>query len=196
MPKQSDLTEQLVWDKVTRLWHWALATSVIAGWLLGEFRDFQTVEWHFYAGYATAGLLVWRCIWGLIGPQAIRFSTLALSIKSAPRYLKSITKRTPSGLAGHNPLGSLSIFAFLISLSTQVLTGIFLEDDAFFAEGPVAYMVGSDTRSILNTVHHYNSSVLLVLLGLHLAAIAFYAYWKKENLLLPMFTGKKWVGKK
>ncbi|MFT5260417.1 MAG: cytochrome b [Saprospiraceae bacterium] len=75
------------------------------------------------------------------------------------------------------------------------MSGIFLEEDTLFAEGRFAQAIGSDLRGALNTLHHYNAKLLLILLDLHLGAISYYAYWKKENLLTPMFTGKKWIRK-
>ena len=61
-----------VWDAVTRVWHWLLALTVISGWLLGEFRTFNLIQWHFYAGFCTGGLLLFRIFWGMTGPPPVR----------------------------------------------------------------------------------------------------------------------------
>jgi cytochrome b len=184
-----------VWDKVTRLWHWAFAVCVIAGWLLGEFRNFETVQWHFYAGYVTAGLLLWRFIWGFIGPEPVRFGTLLPNLKSIVAYLSGIGIRQPSGIAGHTPLGGVSIVVMLLMLTFQVLSGLFVEDDTLFAAGPLAYDIDPDLSEQLKTLHNINAKLILVLVGLHLGAIIFYRYWKKEDLVSPMITGMKWVKK-
>jgi cytochrome b len=184
-----------VWDRVTRLWHWAFALSVIAGWLLGEFRDFETVQWHFYAGYVTAGLLAWRFIWGFVGPDPIRFSTLLASGKRTPDYLSRLHLRQASGVAGHTPPGAMSIILMLALLCFQAISGLFVEDDTLFAAGPLAYDIDSDLGKRLKTLHSINAKLILGVVILHVSAILFYRIWKREDLIKPMFTGKKWVRK-
>ena len=114
---------EAVWDPVTRLWHWLLAASVITGWILGEFRTFSIMQWHIYLGYLTGGLLVFRYVWGWIGPAPIRHRTLVASLRGIPAYLRRLGLRRPSGVAGHNPLGALSVIALVLALTAQVVTG-------------------------------------------------------------------------
>ncbi|MEO1067062.1 MAG: cytochrome b/b6 domain-containing protein [Pseudomonadota bacterium] len=189
----STLSRQKVWDIPTRLFHWALATTVLAGWYFGEFRTFTTIEWHFYLGYATIGLLVFRILWGFVGPVSARFSTIFASLKHLIPYMRKIARREPSGVAGHNPLGGLSVLALLAVLTVQTTTGLFAEDDAFFASGPLSSHARSDWVLWANQIHHQSSRILLILVGLHLCAILFYHVWKRENLIGPMVTGWKWV---
>jgi len=184
---------EAVWDPVTRLWHWLLAASVITGWILGEFRTFSIMQWHIYLGYLTGGLLVFRYIWGWVGPAPIRHRTLVASLRGIPAYLRRLGHRRPSGVAGHNPLGALSVIALVLALTAQVVTGLFSEDDALFFSGPLASEVSSDTIELMTSYHHLFSNVVLVLVALHVAAILFYLVWKRENLVVPMLNGLKWV---
>ena len=112
-----DLQRVKIWDPVTRLWHWALAASVIAGWCLGEFRSFSTIQWHFYLGYTTGGLLLFRYLWGFIGPAPIRYRTLFATLLGLFDYIRHSGSRNASGTPGHNPLGVLSIVAIVLALS-------------------------------------------------------------------------------
>ncbi|MEM8795999.1 MAG: cytochrome b/b6 domain-containing protein [Pseudomonadota bacterium] len=182
-----------VWDLPTRLFHWALAAVVITGWYLGYYREFSTIDYHFYLGYATGGLLVFRLIWGIIGPPSARFSNIVPGPRRLVTYIASITKRRPSGVAGHNPLGGLSVVALLAVLTVQVLAGLFAEDDSLFASGPLESYVSLRWTAFANEVHYISSRILLVLVGLHLTAILFYQVWKRENLITPMLTGWKRV---
>ena len=184
---------EAVWDPVTRLWHWLLAASVITGWILGEFRTFSIMQWHIYLGYLTGGLLVFRYVWGWVGPAPIRHRTLVASLRGIPAYLRRLGRRRPSGVAGHNPLGALSVIAMVLALTAQVVTGLFSEDDALFFSGPLASEVSSDTIETMTSYHHLFSNVVLVLVALHVAAILFYLVWKRENLVVPMLNGLKWV---
>jgi cytochrome b len=185
------MREQPVWDLPTRLFHWALVASVSAGWLIGENMSFANIQWHFYLGYATGGLLVFRLIWGVIGPPSARLSALVPSPAALAAYLRDLPKREPTGAAGHAPLGALASLALLTTLSVQVVSGLLSESDDFFTEGPLAAYASSAVIRSAGAVHHTASEVLLYLVGLHVAAIAFYALWKRENLVRAMITGRK-----
>ena len=182
-----------VWDPVTRAWHWVLATSVITGWALGEFRDFSIMQWHIYCGYLTGALLLFRYVWGWIGPTPVRHRTLFASLPQIPAYARHVGRRRPSGVPGHNPVGALSVIAMVLALTAQVVTGLFSEDDALFFSGPLASEVSSDVVVTMTGYHHLFAEVVLVLIGLHVAAILFYLVWKRENLITPMLNGRKWV---
>ena len=185
--------QEPVWDRVTRLWHWLLAASVITGWALGEFRTFSIMQWHIYLGYCTGALLLFRYAWGWAGPAPVRHRTLFASLRGMPAYLRRIGVRRPSGVPGHNPLGALSVIAMVLALTAQVVTGLFSEDDALFHSGPLASEVSSDTVVMMTGYHNLFAKVVLVLVGLHVAAILFYLVWKRENLIAPMLNGRKWI---
>jgi len=187
--------KQKVWDPLIRIWHWLLVVSVISGWLLGEFRSFSIMQWHMYAGYTTGALLLVRIVWGLVGPAPVRFTALAFSPAKLSTYLSSVFRPEPSGVAGHNPLGALSVIAMLCLLSIQVGTGLFAEDDGLFFEGPLSSMVSDAMVLKLTTVHYVVSKALLAVIILHVSAILFYLIWKKENLISAMITGWKTVKK-
>ena len=181
------------WDLVTRLWHWLLAIVVIAGWYLGEFMTFSTIEWHFYCGYTVIGLLLFRYCWGFFGPAPVRYAALLPRPAAVLNYLKHVGKRQPSGTPGHNPLGSLSVIAMLLLLTAQAGSGLFIVSDDFFESGPLAYLVSDAVSNSLTWWHKTLSRWVLAVVGLHLIAILFYLAWKKENLIKPMITGWKWV---
>ena len=187
---------QKIWDPVTRLWHWVLAAVVITNWIFGEFMSFDTITWHFYLGYTVLGLLAFRLLWGFVGPVPIAWRSLIPRPKSVTDYLHNIGRREPSGTPGHNPLGSLSVLALLLALAGQAGTGLFIESDDFFESAPLVGYVSEATVNSMTWWHHFLAEVLLVLVGLHLAAIMFYLLWKQENLIKPMITGWKWVRKK
>jgi cytochrome b len=182
-----------IWDPVSRLWHWVLALTICISWWLGEYMEFDTIDWHFYAGYVVLGLMGFRFFWGFVGPSPIRFRALIPTPTQAIQYLKRIGRRQPSGSPGHNPIGSLSVIAMLVSITTQAVTGMFIESDDFFESAPLAAYVSDETMGLLTWWHHLNAKIILVLVCLHLFAILFYLIWKKENLIKPMITGWKWV---
>jgi len=78
-PRPADDNPQ-IWDPALRAFHWLLVLAVTGGWLLGHFGPLK-MTLHFWAGYTVAALLVFRLIWGLIGPRNARFVTF---IKGVP----------------------------------------------------------------------------------------------------------------
>jgi cytochrome b len=187
------LEKKKIWDPVTRLWHWILATVVVSGWSLGEFMAFDTVRWHFYLGYCLLGLLAFRILWGFVGPAAVRWRNLWPRASALRVYLSGLGQRKPSGSAGHNPLGSISVLVMLLLLAAQAATGLFLESDDFFESAPLAAYVSEATVNQLTWWHHLLAKLLLAMVILHLLAIVFYRIWKREDLVRPMITGWKWV---
>jgi cytochrome b len=172
-----------VWDLPTRLFHWALAACVV-GSLVSVNLGGNAVAWHFRFGYAILTLLLFRLAWGFVGPRYARFSSFPPSPMAALRYLRG--QEAPA--AGHSPLGALSVYALLLSLAFQAGTGLFA-NDAIMWDGPLRNTVSNATSNWLTSLHKTNRFVLLGLIALHLAAIAFYALLKRKSLVRPMITG-------
>lgn len=192
---EEQLTEKRVWDLPTRLFHWMLVVTVSVGWWLGDNLSFNNIDWHFYLGYTTGGLIVFRIIWGFVGPGPSRLLPLFQSPKAVLTYGKTLSQRQPSGTAGHNPMGGYSVLLILATIAVQVSTGLFSEADDLFSEGPLASYASRDVILLCNYIHEIASEVLLVLIGLHIAVILFYRFWKRENLVTAMVTGRKAIKK-
>ena len=182
-----------IWDPVTRLWHWVLVLAVAVGWSFGKFMSFDNIQWHFYIGYLVLGLMLFRYLWGFAGPAPVRYRALLPTPTDVVSYLRHIWRREPSGTPGHNSLGSLSVILMLLSITSQAVTGLFIESDDLFESGPLLNYVSEATVSKLSWWHHLNADFILVLVVLHVGTILFYLLWKKENLIKPMISGWKWV---
>ncbi len=182
-----------VWDVPTRLFHWLLAVCVCVAWYIGDNRSFGNIGWHFYLGYIVGGLLVFRIVWGLVGPRPVRLASLFHGPGRVLGYLRTVPRREPSGTRGHNPIGSWSVLAMLVSLIVQVVTGLFAYDDGLFDGGPLSSYVSQSMILQMNAIHGTNAKILLALVGLHVAAALFYLIWKRENLIGAMITGRKLV---
>ncbi|HEX8956131.1 MAG TPA: cytochrome b/b6 domain-containing protein, partial [Burkholderiaceae bacterium] len=92
---------------------------------------------------------------------------------------------------GHSPSGSLSVLIILLALLAQAVTGLFANDD-IASEGPLAKLVAREVSDRFSWFHAELNSVLIYgLVALHVAAIAFYFFIRRENLVTPMITGDK-----
>jgi cytochrome b len=173
-----------VWDLPTRLFHWVLVGLIGFSWWTGE----QGVnDLHFYSGYAVLTLLIFRLLWGIFGSSTARFSSFVRGPRAVADYLGRM-KNWPG--VGHTPLGALSVLALLAVLFLQVGTGLIQTDDDGLVEGPLAPLVSYDVAEAAHDLHEVSFNLLLVLIGLHVAAILFYRLALGKRLLGAMITGK------
>lgn len=184
-----------VWDPLLRIFHWALAVLVIVTWILGEWGP-AIMTWHMWLGYGVLALLAFRLVWGFVGPESARFSSFAYGPGTILRYVGTMFRREPGLWPGHNPLGGLFVFVILGVVAAQAVSGLFVDPEDYINAGPFADDVGMDAARTALAWHNWLATAVLVLVGVHVAAILFFKYWKREDLIRPMITGKKAVVRK
>ncbi len=178
-----------VWDLPIRFFHWSLMLSILCLFITAQLGG-NWMEWHMRFGYVTLGLVTFRIVWGFIGSYHARFVNFVRGPGTVIGYLKGLINNDAPHFLGHNPMGALSVIALLGSVLFQAVTGLFANDDILL-EGPYVSMVSKSTSDLLTKLHHLNSDLMMILIGVHLAAIAFYFFKKKENLVKAMVTGEK-----
>ncbi|GAB4406278.1 MAG: hypothetical protein OHK0048_26340 [Rhodoferax sp.] len=149
------------------------------------------MQWHFRFGYTVAGLLFFRLIWGFVGGHWSRFSSFFFGPRRIVAYLRG--RGDPVWTVGHNPLGSLSVFAMLAVLAAQVGSGL-MSDDEIAWHGPLTQWVGATWIESATAYHkHIGKPLIIGLVVLHLLAIAYHQTVKRERLVRAMLTGDKHV---
>ncbi|ALG67072.1 cytochrome b/b6 domain-containing protein [Beggiatoa leptomitoformis] len=181
-----------VWDLPVRLFHWILVLLIVGLWATTEEDVYYDMTLHTYLGYSVLALVLFRILWGFVGSKHARFSDFIYGIPATLAYLKHLPSRQPSAYIGHNPVGGWSVIFLLLALLVQTGTGLFADDD-IFTTGAFAKFVSSDTSHFLTEVHEINFNILMLLVGLHIAAILFYRFYKRVNLVKPMIVGTKEV---
>ncbi len=182
---------RLVWDLPLRLFHWLLVLSLIASYVTAKI-GFETMEIHRYLGYWTIVLIVFRILWGFVGPRHARFSSFLQGPSGIWKYARALGAGTMIETAGHNPLGGLSVILLLALVAFQAGTGLFATDDIVWT-GPYNGAVSADWGQRLTAWHHMNFNFILAAVVLHVLAITFYFLVKKQNLVGAMVHGKKYV---
>ena len=181
-----------IWDPALRAFHWTLAALVIANWLLGKIGP-TDMTLHFWLGYAVIALLLFRLVWGFVGPAPARFAQFVRGPRAVLAYAREMIRPRPTHWPGHSPVGALAVLALLAVLIGQVTTGLFADPDDYINVGPLASQVSSATSRAALRWHHRGADLILILVLLHWAAVLFYRLWKREDLVRPMITGWKWV---
>ena len=187
MATQQSLIRVRVWDLPTRLFHWALAVC-LSGLLITGTVGGAAMAFHFRFGYAMLALLLFRFVWGVVGGRWSRFSSFLFSPQATLAYLKG--ESHPNARVGHSPLAALSVFALLVFLTAQVVTGLVSDDEIFYA-GPLTHMVSNATVSLATFYHaDIGKWILLALVLLHLAAVVYYTRCQ-HRLVSAMLHGDK-----
>jgi len=190
MPHAATESKTRVWDLPTRLFHWVLALTIVGSVVTGQIGG-GLIVWHFRCGYVVFTLLLFRLVWGLIGGHWSRFSNFIYSPGTVLRYLRGQTRPDEHLDVGHNPLGSFSVFALIGFLAVQVGTGL-VADDEIANTGPLNRFVSGATANSATAWHKdWGRWIILALVCLHIAAVLYYLYGKKKNLLRPMLSGDK-----
>lgn len=176
-----------VWDIPTRLFHWSLVVLMVFSFVTAHVGG-NWMRWHFYSGYCILSLVLFRVLWGFWGGRYARFRSFLFS----PAQIVAYVRQSPGAVKtlGHNPAGSLSVFALLFFVAFQAVTGLFSNDD-IAEEGPLVRFVSGATSSFITGLHNLNEKVLVVLVLTHLGAVLFYLFARRENLIRPMITGDK-----
>ena len=169
-----------IWDASVRIIHWYLVLAVGVMWWSGEQGEMTLHQW---VGCSILCLVLTRVLWGWFGSQPARFNTFVAGPRAIMSYLRSGGR-----YAGHNPLGALSVLALLTLLLTQAASGLFSQDDILF-EAPFAYWAG-DWSGTLTEWHALNWMLLQGLIALHLLAVIWYQWHKKQPLIQAMVRGR------
>lgn len=190
-----------VWDPLVRLVHWGLVLAFAVAWLTGD----ESETWHIWAGYAAAGLIALRLVWGLVGPRYARFSQFVRGPRAVMRYLRGMVRGSEARYVGHNPAGAVMVLAILATLSATAFTGWLMVEPARLAylpslpqivapaladdgEGRLGGKIGGDA---LEEAHEVLANLMLLLIVLHIAGVIVASRRHHENLPRAMITGRK-----
>lgn len=180
-------TARPLWDLPTRIVHWALVVLLLVSWFSGG----ENMQLHRWSGYGVLALLVFRLWWGVAGGSTARFGHFLTGPRATLAHARTLGRREPSEAAGHNALGAWSVLAMIAVMLVQVGLGLFASDIDGLESGPLSHLVDFDASRAAADLHETTFRVLQALVALHIAAIAFYWVWKRQNLIGAMITGKR-----
>lgn len=205
-----------VWDRFIRFFHWSLLTLFVFSYLTGE--DNTTL--HSYSGYAIAGMILARLLWGVIGSPHARFRDFVRGPRTVLIYARDLKAGTAPRFIGHNPLGGAMTLALLLSLSATTLSGMKLlsieegigpftwlttathapsaqteqHNEAHEPRQSTAdlnHETGHDQEDGWEEAHEVAVNSTLVLILLHIAGVLLSSYQHRESLIRAMLTGYK-----
>jgi len=164
-----------VWDPFVRVFHWSLVVLFATAYVTGD----EIVRVHIAAGYAIAGLLTLRIVWGFVGPRRARFADFVRSPREALGYLRDVLLLRARRYVGHNPAGGLMVVALMLMLVGTCATGYLMTTDAYWGS------------KVLEEVHGALANTTVALVVLHVLGVLAASFEHRENLVKAMVTGRK-----
>ena len=180
-----------VWPLCTRIVHWSIAFSFTITFILSFFEN--RLNYHVAIGIIFGLMLLYRIVWGFIGPKYATFNTFKLNFEQLKYYfVEKIENRYREIPAGHNPASSwytlLVLFlGSIISFSGLLLYGI-QEAKGYLSFLNTNYYQYSD---ILFSIHTYTTYILLAWVVIHITGVLIEQFYHKTNMVFAMVTGYK-----
>ena len=147
----------------------------------------DSIALHKQLGMVLLAVLAARLMWGVIGSEPARFARFVKGPRAIWAYLRGREKP----VAGHNPLGALSVVALLALLGADLVLGLVTQDVDGIESGPLNYLVSYATADAARHGHLLVFNLLLGVITLHLGAIGWYRVARRDNLVTPMIVGRK-----
>jgi cytochrome b len=129
-------------DRVFSLWvrlgHWGGALAFLVAYVTAG----RPLSLHANVGYGLAAYVVWRLVWGAIGPGRSRFSDFFSSPRAYWEDLRGLLTARPIQHVGLGPIGSLIAVAMLVAVVLASAAGV-VTLAARHGAGPLAAFLGT-----------------------------------------------------
>lgn len=179
-----------VWSLPTRLFHWLLVLFIVAAYLSAD--EEAWLERHAAFGVAAGILMLYRLLWGVMGPDYSRFRDFNMSLSSLKNYLLTLFAQEKH-YVGHNPAASFAMIGIITVTLLLALSGL-LTYGIQENRGLFAFLHGSFFRDmeLFEAVHETLSTLLLILIGAHVGGVMLERTMHPEaDTLGSIFSGRK-----
>ncbi len=165
-----------VTDAPTRMFHWLFALSFLIAYLSADADGWRRL--HVTMGYTFGGLLVFRLLYGWLGPKPLGWGPLKRKVAGVGPWLKTWVQPgvRVNWRQGQNVALATSIAVILGVVAPLVLTGY-----GFYQKWAGHW---------LKEVHEWLGTVLLWAVLVHVGLLLVLSLVRRQNQALPMLTGR------
>ncbi len=208
-----------VYEAPVRLWHWvnafAIVTLCVSGWFIGSPLPSVPGEasqnflmgyirfTHFAAGQVIAVALLMRIYWAFVGNTYARQvfylpfwdRTWLWGVWYELKWYLFLTK-DPKKYIGHNPLGHVAMFSFMLFLVFMICTGF-----ALYSEGTgidswqhslFGWVFGIFPNSQdVHTFHHLGMWAIIVFVLVHVYAAVREDIMSRQSMISSIISGER-----
>jgi len=166
-----------VTDAPTRMFHWLFALCFTGAYLSSESERLQVV--HATFGYTMVALLVFRLLYGWLGPRPVQWASLITKLRSGWTWCRSFHNLGDAFKVNWRPGQN---FALLLATS-----GLMVLSAPLLLSGHVLFI---STTDFLGEVHEFMANTMLILVFAHLGTLLIFSVLRGTNLALPMWLGR------
>lgn len=179
-----------VWSLPTRIFHALLVIFILSAFITAEWDDLLSI--HVALGSAIGVLVLYRVLWGILGPKYSKFIDFNLKVSALKEYLSSIFNPKIKYI-GHNPAAGYTMVAILVVVLLLVGTG-FLTYGIQENRGVFAFLHSSFFKDMkfFKEIHEFLGTILWFLIGAHVSGVLLdRLLHKQEGTLQSIFKGYK-----
>lgn len=132
-----------IWDPFIRIGHWV----IVGGFALAYLTEEDLLSFHVWAGYTVGAVVLFRILWGFIGPHLARFADFLYRPRTVLAYLTDLIRLRGRRYLGHSPAGGAMVVALLLGLAATVVTGL-MAYGADRKAGPLAFLGAASAPSL------------------------------------------------
>lgn len=163
-------------DAPTRMFHWLFAMCFTGAYLTSASERVQVV--HAAFGYTMVALLVFRVLYGWLGPRPVQWTSVITKLLSGWAWCR--TFRLQDALSTN--FRSAQNFALVLATCSLLVLAVPLT-----LSGHVMYVGTSDW---LEAVHEITANFMLLLVLAHLGLLLLISILRGTNLAIPMWRGR------
>ena len=179
-----------VWTLPTRIFHTLLVLFTLGAYITAEWDDLLTL--HVALGVAIGVLLLYRAVWGVMGPKYSLFSDFNLNITALKEYLFTLFEPKKKYI-GHNPAASFAMIGIIIVSLLLVTTGLLTYGTQ---EGKGIFTFLHETffkeLELFEEIHEFFGALLWFLIAAHVGGVLLdRLLHAKEGTLTSILDGHK-----
>jgi len=167
-----------VTDAPTRMFHWLFALCFVGAYLTAETEHLRAL--HVTLGYTLAGLLVFRLLYGVLGPRQASLSVLRNKASTGWLWLRQCPAQLARGHLNWQPGQNLVLVVSIVAMMLLTLP-LTLSGWATFND------LGGEW---LGEIHEWAGDTMVLVVLLHLGALLLFSLLRRKNLALPMWRGR------
>lgn len=180
-----------IWSLPTRVFHWLFALSILLAFISADEDRF--LDYHAIIGYSILVLLLFRFIWGFIGPKYSKFKDFPMERKKVKEFFRKEFFTDSSSYKGHNPVASYVMVSMLIVAFLTIVTGV-LTYGIQEGKGVLSFLNSSFFKEmeLFENLHGFLTTLFLILLASHIGGVLTDKLLHPKNKTLnSIFTGYK-----
>ncbi len=181
------MEESYIWTLTNRIVHILFVILFYLTYIIND--DF--LKLHAMFGYLFALVILFRVIWGFIGPKYSKFKDFDFNRKNLKEYLLNPFSNIKKHI-GHNPASSWAIVAMLSFGFITIITGM-LAYGVDENKGIFSFLYSQSLRDmeIMEELHSLSANLFLCVVIIHVLGSLIDKYIKKNDGIDSMITGYK-----